>query len=108
MIATIVMPKLMPIGGGSIARVAETLGQLRVKRPLVVTDGVHARQWRYLEADLPVTPSWHPVRSLADAVPVPTTDLGYAGAKITGGTQRSTADSYGGRIAPSTRPRPWA
>ena len=38
MIATIVMPKLMLIGGGSIARVAETLGRLGVKRPLVVTD----------------------------------------------------------------------
>jgi alcohol dehydrogenase class IV len=38
MIASIASPKLMLIGGGAVAQVAELLGKLRLGHPLVVTD----------------------------------------------------------------------
>jgi alcohol dehydrogenase class IV len=38
MVATIVSPRIMRIGGGAVAQVAEVLGTLGLARPLVVTD----------------------------------------------------------------------
>ncbi|WP_114374037.1 iron-containing alcohol dehydrogenase [Elioraea thermophila] len=38
MVATIVSPKVMLVGGGAVSRVAELLKTLRLSRPLVVTD----------------------------------------------------------------------
>lgn len=38
MVATIVSPRIMRIGGGAVAQVAEVLGTLGLKHPLVVTD----------------------------------------------------------------------
>ena len=82
MIATIVMPKLMLIGGGSIAQVAETLGRLGVGRPLVVTDPYMRDSGAVSKLTDLLQQAGIPFEVFADTVPDPTTDVVYAGAKI--------------------------
>ena len=38
MVPTIVMPRLMPVGGGAIGEIAAVLARLGLSRPLIVTD----------------------------------------------------------------------
>ena len=82
MIATIAMPKLMLIGGGSIAQVAETLGRLGVGRPLVVTDPYMRDSGSVSKLTDLLEKAGIPFEVFADTVPDPTTDVVYAGAKI--------------------------
>src|SRR3954468_19525151 len=82
MIATIAMPKLMLIGGGSIARVADVLGRLGVRRPLVVTDPYMRDSGAISRLTDPLSQAGIPFEVFADTVPDPTTDVVYAGAKI--------------------------
>ena len=82
MIATIAMPKLMLIGGGSIAQVADTLGRLGVARPLVVTDPYMRDSGSVSKLTDLLEKAGIPFAVFADTVPDPTTDVVYAGAKI--------------------------
>ena len=82
MIATIAMPKLMLIGGGSIAQVAETLGRLGVGRPLVVTDPYMRDSGSVSKLTDLLEKAGIPFEVFADTVPDPTTDVVQAGAKI--------------------------
>ncbi len=48
MSSNILMPRIMEIGGGSIARLADVLAALIAKRPLIITDPMMV-QLGYLE-----------------------------------------------------------
>src|SRR4051812_3639798 len=82
MIATIAMPKLMLIGGGSIAQVADVLGRLGVRRPLVVTDPYMRDSGAISRLTDPLRQAGIPFEVFADTVPDPTTDVVHAGAKV--------------------------
>src|SRR3954454_25166249 len=80
MIATIVSPRLMRIGGGSVGQIAEVLGMFGLSRPLVVTD-------RWMLSSGTVTRCLDPLRAaglapqvFAETVPDPTDTVIEAGA----------------------------
>jgi alcohol dehydrogenase class IV len=81
-IAEAVLPRRMLIGGGSLAKTAEVLSALGVRRPLVVSDpfmrdsGVVARLTGVLDR---AQVGWE---LFADTVPDPTTDVVEAGVRL--------------------------
>lgn len=81
-IAEAVLPRRMLIGGGSLARAADVLSALGVRRPLVVSDpfmrdsGVVARLTDVLDR---AQVGWE---LFADTVPDPTTDVVEAGVRV--------------------------
>lgn len=82
MIATIAMPKLMLIGGGSIARIAEVLASLNLRRPLVVTDPYMRDSGTVERLTGPLNAAGIEAAVFADTVPEPTSDVVETGAGI--------------------------
>ena len=85
MIATIAMPKLMLIGGGAIGQVADMLGRLGIRRPLVVTDPFMRDSGAIARLTDPLKAAGIPFEVFADTVPDPTTDVVDAGARMLSG-----------------------
>lgn len=82
MIATILVPPIMEIGGGAVQRLAGVLARLGVRRPLLVTDPFmrdHGHADRLLA---PLRAACLSPGLFADTVPDPTTDVIAAGAAL--------------------------
>src|SRR3954468_8709304 len=82
MIATIAMPKLMLIGGGSIAQVADVLGRLGGRRPPGGPDPYMRDRGAISRLTDPLSQAGIPFEVFADTVPDPTTDVVHAGVKV--------------------------
>ena len=96
MIASLVSPRLMRVGGGSVAEVAEVLAALGLSRPLVVTDpymlssGLLRRCLDPLEAA-----GLHP-GVFSDTVPEPTDTVIDAGVRAVGQEAYDCLIGFGG------------
>ncbi|HEV7370203.1 iron-containing alcohol dehydrogenase [Arenibaculum sp.] len=85
MIASITVPPLMLIGGGSVARIAEVLERTGVRRPLIVTDGFLRDSGALARLTGPLEAAGIPHSVFADTVPDPTTDVVEAGTRVLAG-----------------------
>lgn len=79
MSATILMPQILHVGGGSRELLPETLGQLGLARPLLLTDPVLAELRMTEDVLVPLREAGMPCGLFADCVPDPTTDSVAAG-----------------------------
>ncbi|MAC33182.1 MAG: alcohol dehydrogenase [Haliea sp.] len=79
MSATILMPGILHIGGGCRQRLLDTLTQLELSRPLLVTDPFLAEQGMHEALLQPLRAAGIPCGVFADCVPDPTTDSVSAG-----------------------------
>lgn len=82
MSATILMPGVLHVGGGSRHRLLETLAQLGLRRPLLVTDPFLAGQGIADALLQPLREAQVPCGVFADSVPDPTTESVEAGLAV--------------------------
>ena len=80
--ATIVAPRAMLVGGGSIARIAELLGTFGLSRPLVVTDPVMVSTGLVRRCLEPLAAAGVAHEVFSDTVPDPTDTVIEAGAAL--------------------------
>lgn len=93
MIATILVPPIMEIGGGAVARIGMVLQRLGVKRPLIVTDPFMRDSGHVDHVLAPLRKAGLTADIFADTVPDPTTDVVEQGAK------RLSEGGYDGLVA---------
>jgi alcohol dehydrogenase class IV len=79
MVVSLVSPRLLTIGGGAVARVAETLAQLGLSRPLVVTDPWLVSSGTVERVLAPLRTAGIVARVFSDTVPDPTDTVVEAG-----------------------------
>ena len=82
MIATIVSPRVMRIGGGSLAGLAEVLAQFGLTRPLVVTDPWMVSSGTVERCLAPLHAAGLRTEVFSDTVPDPTDTVIEAGAAV--------------------------
>ena len=82
MTATIVSPRLLRIGGGSVAQVAEVLAQLNLARPMLVTDPWMVSSGTVERCLEPLRRAGIAVTVFSDTVPDPTDTVIAAGAAL--------------------------
>ncbi|KPF84350.1 alcohol dehydrogenase [alpha proteobacterium AAP38] len=82
MIATILVPPIMEIGGGAVQRLAGVLARLGVRRPLLVTDPFMRDHGHANRVLVPLRDAGLNPGLFADTVPDPTTDVIAAGATL--------------------------
>lgn len=82
MIATILTPAIMEVGGGAIARAASVLHRLGVRRPLIVTDPWMRDSGTVERLLAPLRDAGFQPGLFADTVPDPTVTVVEQGAKI--------------------------
>ena len=80
--ATIVAPRAMLVGGGSVARIAELLGTFGLSRPLVVTDPVMVSTGLARRCLEPLAAAGVAHEVFSDTVPDPTDTVIEAGAAL--------------------------
>ncbi|MFV3074006.1 iron-containing alcohol dehydrogenase [Niveispirillum fermenti] len=93
MIATILVPPVMEIGGGAIGRIGAVLSRLGVTRPLVVTDPFMRDSGHAERLLAPLRAAGFTADMFAETVPDPTTDV------IAAGVERLLAGGYDGLVA---------
>ena len=81
MVATIVSPRLMRIGGGSVSGIAEVLAQFGLSRPLVVTDPWMVSSGTVERCLEPLRAAGLRAEVFSDTVPDPTDTVVEAGVK---------------------------
>ena len=79
MIASIVSPRLMLVGGGAVAQIADLLGKLGLSRPLVVTDPYMVSSGLVRRCLDPLEAAGVAARVFSDTVPEPTDTVIEAG-----------------------------
>ncbi len=82
MLAQLVAPRLMLMGGGSVAKIADVLGQLGLSRPLVVTDPFMVSSGMVDRLLAPLRTAGMTVKVFSDTVPDPTDRVVEAGVRI--------------------------
>ena len=82
MIVSLVAPRLMVMGGGAVARLAEVLGQLGLSRPLVVTDPFMVSSGMVDRALAPLRAAGLAFAVFCDTVPDPTDTVIEAGVAV--------------------------
>ncbi|MFV3129859.1 iron-containing alcohol dehydrogenase [Niveispirillum sp. KHB5.9] len=82
MIATILVPPIMEIGGGAAGRLGAVLARLGVRRPLLVTDPFMRDSGNAEKLLAPLRTAGFDPGIFADTVPDPTTDVINAGAAL--------------------------
>lgn len=82
MVATIVSPRLMRIGGGAVNEVAEVLAQFGLSKPLVVTDPWMVSSGTVERCLLPLRRAGIAAQVFSDTVPDPTDTVIEAGVAI--------------------------
>jgi alcohol dehydrogenase class IV len=102
MTASITVPPLMLIGGGSVARIAEVLERTGIRHPLIVTDGFLCDSGALARLTGPLEAAGIPHSVFADTVPDPTTDVVEAGVRVLAGGGFDGLVALGGG---SSRPR---
>ncbi|HJS83913.1 MAG TPA: iron-containing alcohol dehydrogenase [Acetobacteraceae bacterium] len=80
--ATIVAPRAMLVGGGSVAQIAELLGKFGLSRPLVVTDPVMVKTGLVQRCLEPLAAAGIAHTVFSDTVPDPTDTVIEAGAGV--------------------------
>lgn len=93
MIATILVPPIMEIGGGAVARIGMVLQRLGVKRPLIVTDPFMRDSFHVGHLLTPMRKAGLTADIFADTVPDPTTDV------VERGARRLIDGAYDGLVA---------
>ncbi len=81
-VASIVSPRLMRIGGGAVAQVAEVLAAFGLSRPLVVTDPWMASSGTVERCLAPLRQAGIAAQVFSDTVPDPTDTVIEAGAAV--------------------------
>lgn len=119
MIATVLMPRIMEIGGGSVARVGALAERLGLRRPLIVTDPWMRDSGTVERVLEPLRAAGIACDVFADTVPDPTTDVVAAGVErfksggfdgmvaLGGGSPIDTAKAIGILAANGGRMRDW-
>ena len=82
MVATIVSPRLMRIGGGSVSGLAEVLAQFGLSRPLVVTDPWMVSSGTVERCLAPLRAAGIRAEVFSDTVPDPTDTVIEAGVAV--------------------------
>ena len=82
MVAVIVSPRLMRIGGGSLGQVAEVLRQFGLSRPLVVTDPWMVSSGTVERCLAPLRETGIAAAVFSDTVPDPTDTVVEAGVAV--------------------------
>ncbi len=82
MTSMIATPKLMFIGGGALDSLADCMAQLRVSKPLIVTDPLMVELGKVAQVTDRLEAEGHAFDVFSDTVPDPTTDVIEAGAAI--------------------------
>lgn len=82
MIATILVPPILEIGGGAAGRLGAVLTRLGIKRPLLVTDPYMRDSGAAERLLAPLRAAGFSADIFADTVPDPTTDVIQAGAAL--------------------------
>lgn len=93
MIATILTPRIIEVGGGAVGRVAEVLARLGCARPLVVTDPWMRDSGTVEKVLAPLRQAGLAFDVFADTVPDPTTDV------VAAGTERLVAGGFDSMVA---------
>ncbi|WP_114393374.1 iron-containing alcohol dehydrogenase [Oleisolibacter albus] len=93
MIATVLTPRHLEIGGGAVGRLPEIVQRLGITRPLVVTDPWMHDSGTAERVLAPLRAAGMPVELFADTVPDPTTDV------VEAGTARLRAGGHDGLVA---------
>lgn len=85
MIATIVSPRLMLVGGGSVREIASVLSKFGLSRPLIVTDPFMVQSGLVRRCLDPLEAAGIAVRVFSETVPEPTDTVIEAGLKLLDG-----------------------
>ena len=88
MIASLVSPRIMVVGGGAVAQTAELLGKLGLSRPLIVTDPFMVSSGLVRRCLDPLTAAGMIADVFSDTVPEPTDTV------IEAGVARLSGDAY--------------
>jgi alcohol dehydrogenase class IV len=96
MIASIVAPRLILVGGGAVAQVAEVLGKLGLSRPLVVTDPFMVSSGMVERVLGPLREKGIAAAVFSDTVPDPTDTVIEAGVAVLARTDADCLIGFGG------------
>jgi alcohol dehydrogenase class IV len=96
MVAVIVSPRLMRIGGGSLQQVAEVLRQFGLSRPLVVTDPWMVSSGTVERCLAPLREAGIAATVFSDTVPDPTDTVIEAGVAVLAGGDFDCLIGFGG------------
>ena len=96
MIATLVSPRIMVVGGGAVAQTAELLGKLGLSRPLVVTDPFMVSSGLVRRCLDPLTAAGVVADVFSDTVPEPTDTVIEAGVARLSGHAYDCLVGFGG------------
>ncbi len=92
----IVAPRLLLIGGGSVARIAEVLGKFGLRRPLVVTDPFMVSSGLVRACLDPLAAAGIAAEVFSDTVPDPTDTVVAAGTAVMGRGDCDCLIGFGG------------
>jgi alcohol dehydrogenase class IV len=96
MVVSLVAPRLMVMGGGAVAKLAEALAQLGLSRPLVVTDPFMVSSGLLERALGPLRAAGIEAAVFADTVPDPTDTVIEAGVAVLKAGQFDCLIGFGG------------
>ena len=95
-LATILTPRLVLIGGGSTAEIANVLRRVGIERPLIVTDPFMAKSELLARVTGPLAAAGVPFEIFSETVPDPTTDVVQAGTELLKGNRFDGLIGFGG------------
>jgi alcohol dehydrogenase class IV len=96
MVVSIVSPRLLLVGGGAVAQVAEVLAKFDLSRPLVVTDPFMVSSGMVKRVVEPLAAKGIAAPVFSDTVPDPTDTVVAAGVAVLAGTDADCLIGFGG------------